>query len=172
MIPARGAGYALFGFAGLLLAVAVVSGWRGISRMAGHDDETAAVGAAAAAFVVDAGTYDWRDLAGYPIRLQPLTTGGLRHALTSAVIDPAARTQQRSVVSAVDSVSVTSLSDAVATATVTATQLRSWQDPRSGRQAERVRQRTSCRLVLEDGRWLVAEIHLLSEEPVRSDETR
>lgn len=173
MIPARGAVYALFGLAGLLLAVAVASGWHGASRLMGHEDQTTAVRTVAAAFVVAAGTYDFADAGSYTHRLEPLAVGGLRDALAPAVLDPTVRTQRRSVATEVESASVTSLSDEAAVAIVTAVQARHWFDAAVGRDTEQhVRQRTSCRLVREDGRWLVAEIRLLSEEPARLDQAR
>lgn len=173
MIPARGAGYALFALAGLLLAVAVASGWHGVSRLVGREDETTAVQTVAASFVAAAGTYDFADAGSYAHRLEPFTTGELRDALAPAVLHPTVRTQRRSVATEVESVSVTALSDEAAVAVVTAVQARQWFDAALGHDTEQhVRQRTSCRLVREDGRWLVAEIRLLSEEPARLNQAR
>ncbi|RJQ07841.1 MAG: hypothetical protein C4558_08945 [Dehalococcoidia bacterium] len=101
-----------------------------------------------------------------------MTTDALREVLAEAAIDPAVRDHQRSVATAVESVSVTAFSRGEATVVVTATQSRSWRDAKAGPQVERVRQRTSCRLAREGGRWLVAGIQLLSEEPVRADAPR
>lgn len=173
MIPARGAGYALFGFAGLLLAGAVASGWHGVSHLVGREGETIAVRSVAATFVAAGGTYDFADAGSYAHRLEPLATGELRDALAPAVLDPTVRTQRRSVATEVESVSVTALSNEAAVAIVTAVQARRWFDAAFGRETEQhVRQRTSCRLVREDGRWLVAEIRLLSEEPARLNQAR
>ncbi|MEX1022419.1 MAG: hypothetical protein WD058_04660 [Dehalococcoidia bacterium] len=178
MIPARGAGYALFGLAGLLLAVAVASGWHGVARLVGREVETTAVQTVAVSFVAAAGTYDFADAGSYAHRLEPFAVGELRDVLAPAVLapavlDPTVRTQRRSVATEVESASVTSLSDEAAVAIVTAVQSRRWFDAASGRETEQhVRQRTSCRLVHEDGRWLVAEIRLLSEEPARLDQAR
>jgi len=173
VIPARGAGYALFGLAGLLLAVAVTSGWHGVARLMGREGETAAVRTVAASFVAAAGTYDFADAGSYTHRLEPFTTGELRDALTAAALDPTVWTQRRSVATEVESVSVTALSNEAAVAIVTAIQSRHWSDAAFGRDTEQhVRQRTSCRLVREDGRWLVAEIRLLSEAPARLDQAR
>ncbi len=173
MIPARGAGYALFGLAGLLFAVAVASGWHGVSRLLGREDQTTAVRTVAAAFGAAAGTYDFADAGSYAHRLEPVAIGELRDALAATVIDPTVRTQRRSVATEVESASVTSLSDKEAVAIVTTVQARHWVDAASGRETEQdVRQRTSCRLVRGDGRWLVAEIRLLSEEPAQLDQPR
>jgi len=173
MIPARGSAYALFGLAALLTTVAIVSGWRGVSRMVGREHDTAAAAAAAARFIVAVGTYDERDLASYAGRLRSMTTDALRDALADAVLDAAAVDGRRSASTTVESVSVTAGSRGVATVVVTASQLRSWSDARSGPQVEWVRQRTSCRVVRDDDdRWRVAEVRLLSEEPVRADEPR
>jgi len=55
-----------------------------------------------------------------------------------------------------------------ATASVTAVQERWWSDPTLGTAHQQViRQRVTCRLVPEDGRWLVVELRVQSEEPVR-----
>ena len=67
----------------------------------------------------------------------------------------------------IERVSVSSLAAGAATATVWATVHRRWLDPASGRLAEaQVRQQVSCRLAREDGRWLVVEFRLLSEQPL------
>jgi len=173
VIPARGAGYALFALAGLLLAVAVASGWHGASRLMGREDETTAVRTVASAFVAAAGTYDFADAGSYTHRIEPLAVGGLRDALAPVVLDATVRTQRRSVATEVESASVTSLSDEAAVAIVTAVQSRRWFDAASGGETEQhVRQHTNCRLVHEDERWLVAEIRLLSEEPARVEQSR
>ena len=61
MIGGRGAMVALVGLAGLLLVMAVVSGWQGTTRLTGRGDDTTAVKEAASAFVEAYGTFDFRD---------------------------------------------------------------------------------------------------------------
>jgi hypothetical protein len=86
--------------------------------------------------------------------------------VASSQVDPAAASQQRTIATRVVSAQVSALSDDEATVSVTAEQLRRSVDPTSGRLIEeRVLQRVACRLALEGGRWLVAELRLLSEEP-------
>lgn len=173
MIAGRGPALAVLGLAGLLLAIAVASAWSGAARLGDRADETEAVEEAAAGFVVAYGTFDFRDPDRYTTRLIGLTTGEFRRAIAAAEIDPAAAQQRRSMSAEVESVAVTALSGGVAAATVEATQLRRSVDAASGRLAEEnVRQRVSCRLVREHGRWLVSELRLLSEEPALASSGR
>jgi hypothetical protein len=166
VIGSRGAMVALVGLAGLLLVLAVVSGWQGTSRLTDRSDETAAVEKAARSFVEAYGTFDFRDPGSYRERLLTLTTGSVREALAMSRVDPVALGQQRTMTTQVVAVEVTALSEGGATASVTAEQLRRGTDPASGQLTEeRVLQRVACRLVREEGRWLVAEFRLLSEEP-------
>jgi hypothetical protein len=166
VIGGRGAMVALVGLAGLLLVMAVVSGWQGTSRLTGRGDDTKAVEEAARAFVEAYGTFDFRDPHSYRQRLLALTTGPVREAVQASQVDPVALGQQRTMTSRAIAVQVSALSDDEATVSVTAEQLRRGVDPASGRLlAERVLQRVACRLVLGGGRWLVAEFRLLSEEP-------
>ncbi|MPY81144.1 MAG: hypothetical protein GEV04_22495 [Actinophytocola sp.] len=165
MMPGRGPAYALLGLAGLLLAIAVSSGWSGATRLADREDDRGAVGAAAAAFVTAYGSFDFRNPDGYTARLVELTAGELRTAITEAAVDPAAVAQQRASTTRIESVSVTALSDVAATATVRATHERSWRDAASGALVqEHVMQHVSLRLVREGERWLVAELLVLGEE--------
>ncbi len=169
MIGGRGAMVALVGLAGLLLVMAVVSGWQGTSRLTGRGGDTKAVEEAARAFVEAYGTFDFRDPDSYRQRLLALTTGPVREAVHASQVDPVALGQQRTMSTRVVAVQVSALSDDEATTSVTAEQLRRGVDPASGRLLEeRVLQRVACRLVLEGGRWLVAEFRLLSEEPQRT----
>ena len=170
----RGPGYALLALAALLLAVAVTSAWSGASRLAGRGEDGAArraadaasVEAAASAFVVAYGGFDYRDADSYMARLAALTSGELRAALAGAAVDPAAIAGDRRSRAAVQSVSVEALTAAVAEATVRSLHERSWLDPASGRAArEEVTQHVRLRLVREGGRWLVTEVLVMSEEP-------
>ena len=166
MIAGRGAAIAVLGLAGLLLAVAATSAWSGATRLGDRADERAAVERAAASFVVATGSFDYRDPGSYTTRLVGLTSGELRRAIASADVDPVAAAQQRSMSAAVESVTVTALAGGVAAATVEATQRRRWIDPANGQlNEEHIRQRVSCQLVREDGRWLVSELLLRSSQP-------
>jgi hypothetical protein len=157
---------ALVGLAGLLLVMAVVSGWQGTSRLTSRGDDTRAVEEAATAFVEAYGTFDFRDPGSYQQQLLALTTGTVHEAVLAADVDPAALGQQRTMTARVVSVDVTALSDDQATASVTSEQLRRAVDPASRALAdERVVQIADCRLFREAGRWLVAEFHFRSEEP-------
>lgn len=165
MIGGRGAMVALVGLAGMLLVMAIVSGWQGTSRLTSRGDDTQAVEEAATAFVEAYGTFDFRDPGSYQQRLLALTTGQVRTAVLDADVDPAALGQQRTMTASVISVDVTALSDDEATVSVTSEQLRRAVDPASGGLTdERVVQIADCRLVKEAGRWLVAEFHFRSEE--------
>jgi len=165
----RAAGYALLGCGGLLLVLAVLSGWSGAQRIGSREHDTRAVEAAAAAFVTAYGSFDHRDPDAYTTRLAALTAGALRDAVARAAVDPDAARLQRGIATEVESVSVTALSAAAATASVTAVQERRWRDPTLGTAQEQViRQRVTCRLVQEDGRWLVVELRVQSEERVRT----
>jgi hypothetical protein len=168
VIGGRATGYALLAFAGLLLVLAVMSGWSGAQRIGSREDDTRAVESAAAAFVTAYGTFDHRDPDAYATRLIALTTGAMRDALAEAAVDPDAARLRRAITTRIESVSLTALSRADATALVTAVQERRWVDPVLGTAlGEDIQQRVTCRLVQEDGRWLVVELRVQSEEPVR-----
>jgi hypothetical protein len=171
MMGGRGAMVALAGLAGLLLVMAVVSGWQGTTRLTNRGDDTKAVEEAAQALVQAYGTFDFRDPESYRQQLLALTTDSLHDAVASSQVDPAAASQQRTITTRVVSDQVSALSDDQATVSVTAEQLRRSVDPSSGRLIEeRVLQRVACRLVLQEGRWLVAEFRLLSEEPAEASQ--
>jgi hypothetical protein len=166
VIAGRGAAIAVLGLAGLLLTIAATSAWSGASRLGDRADEREAVELAAANFVVAIGSFDYRDPGGYTTRLVALTAGELRREIAAAEIDPVAAMQRRSIGAAVESVTVTALADGVAVVAVEATQQRRWIDATSQQFVEQnVRQRVSCRLVRKDGRWLVGELLLLSQQP-------
>ena len=169
MTGGRAAGYALLGCGGLLLVLAVLSGWSGAQRIGNREHDTRAVAAAAAAFVTAYGSFDHRDPDAYTTRLVALTAGPLREAVARAAVEPDAARLQRGIATEVESVAVTALSGTAATASVTAVQERRWHDPalRTSQQ-QVIRQRVTCRLVQEDGRWLVVKLRVQSEEPVRT----
>jgi len=169
----RGAAYALLGLAGLLFAIALGSGWSGASRLAARSDESAAVAEAASAFVVAYGSFDFRDPGGYIDRLAALTAGELREAVSLAAVDSQAIARQRSATATVDSVSVTALSGVAGTVSVRSTHHRSWLEPGSGALIhEQLVQTVSLRLVREGGRWLVAELAVVSQEPLDGERVR
>ena len=169
MTGGRAAGYALLGCGGLLLVLAVVSGWSGAQRIGSREHETRAVEAAAAAFVAAYGTFDHRDPDAYTAHLVALTGGALRDALARASVASDAGRRHRVIATDIESVSVTALSATGATASVTAVQERWWSDPTPGTAHQQViRQHVTCRLVQEDGRWLVVELQVQSEEPART----
>ena len=169
MTGGRAAGYALLGCGALLLVLAVLSGWSGAQRIGSREHDTRAVEDAATAFVTAYGSFDHRDPDAYTARLVALTGGALRDALARASVAPDAAPRQRVIATRVESVSVTALSATAATASVTAVQERRWRDPALGTaQQQVIRQHVTCRLVQEDGRWLVVELRVQSEEPVRT----
>jgi hypothetical protein len=156
---------AVVGLAGLLLVMALVSGWQGTTRLTSRGDDTAAVEEAARGFVEAYGTFDFRDQESYRRRLLPLTTGPLREAIASSQVDPVAVSEQRTITTRVVAVQVTALSQDQATASVTGEQVSRGVDPTAGRLVEEsIVQQVACRLVREGGRWLVAEFRLLSQE--------
>ena len=166
MIAGRGAAYALLGLAALLMVLAISSGWSGASRLASRGDEPADDPAGAAtAFVRAYGNFDYRRAERYTADLAELTTGALRDALRGAAVDGAALAEQRTSTALVESAVLDAQSGEAAVVTVRSRQERSWLDPANGRRArEAVVQLVSCRLVREDGRWLVAELVLIGEE--------
>jgi hypothetical protein len=165
--------FVVAGFAGLLLIMAVFSGWQGASRLTTRGNETEAVEESARAFVQAYGTFDFRDLESYRQRLLSLTSGTVRDGVAGSQVDPVAAGQQRTTTTSVTSVSVTAVSNDAAAASVTAVQLRRSVDPESGRLIEeQVLQRVACRLIREGDRWLVSEFRLLSEEPVSTTPQR
>lgn len=166
MTGQRGAMFVVAGFAGLLLIMAVFSGWQGASRLTTRGDETNAVEESAHAFVQAYGTFDFRDLESYRQRLLNLTSGSVRDAVAASQVDPVAAGQKRTTTTNVTSVSVTAIANDAAAASVTAVQLRRSVDLDGNLIEERVLQRVACRLIREGDRWLVSEFRLLSEEPV------
>lgn len=165
MIAGRGAMLALVGLAGLLLALAVVSGWQGTHRLTSRSDDTKAVEQAATEFVEAYGTFDFRDSTSYQERLLLLTTGHVREAVLAAAIDPSAVGQQQTMTSQVTAVTVTAMSDSVATASVTATQTKRSVDPVTGVLSDaQTLEMADCQLVKEGGTWRVAELHIRSAE--------
>ncbi|MPZ49976.1 MAG: hypothetical protein GEU75_11895 [Dehalococcoidia bacterium] len=168
MTGQRGAMFILIGFAGLLLVIAVFSGWQGASRLSDRSDDSAAVEDAARTFVEAFGTFDYRAPERHRERLLLLSTGSVLAVTANSAVDPVAVGQRRVTSTHVVSSSVSALSVDGAAVSVTAEQIRRGTDPESGEAIEEyVLQRVNCRLVSEDNRWLVAEFRLLSEEPLK-----
>lgn len=153
------------GLALVLLAAMAGSGCEAVDRLAARSDAAAAVERTAAAFVVQAGSVDPASADRYAAALLPLATGPLQHALLTAVADPRAGARERRATVRVERTVLTALSAEAASVTVVAVQSRRWSDARAGRQQEAVRQWIACRLEAVDGRWLVAELRVLAEEP-------
>jgi hypothetical protein len=165
MTGGRGAIFVLAGLSGLLVVMAVISGWQGTTRLTRQRDDTAAVEDACRSFVEAYGTFDFRDPGGYRNRLMSLTTGTLKAAVASSQIDSLALGQLRTIATEVVGVEVSALSEDDATASATAEQHRRSTDPVSGQLVdEGVIQHVACRVVLAGGSWLVAEFRLQSEE--------
>lgn len=163
----RGAMFLIAGFAGLLLIIAMFSGWQGARRLTSQVDDTAAAEEAARTFVIAFGTFDFRQPEVYRQRLLALSTGVVREATLAAGVDPVAIGQKRTTTTEVQTVTVSALSGNQASASITAEQLRKSVDSETGKLVEeRVSQRIACRLLRQDGAWLVAEFRLISEEPV------
>ncbi len=157
--------FVLAGLAGLLVVIAVMSGWQGTTRLTRQRDDTKAVEASCRSFVEAYGTFDFRDPTSYRNRLMSLTTGTLKAAVASSQIDSLALRQLRTISTEVVDVGVTALSEENATVSATAKQLRRGSDPPSGQLIdEAVIQHVACRVVAGGGLWLVTEFRLQSEE--------
>ncbi|MCZ2110109.1 MAG: hypothetical protein LC118_11180 [Dehalococcoidia bacterium] len=167
MSGGRGVMLILGGLAGTLLVIAVVSGWQGANRLRGQDQGKGDVEQAARLFVEAYGTFDFREPGAYRARLLDLSTGEVRQAITTSQVDPTALGQQQTMTTGAVSVQVTAFSETEATTSATTEQTRRAIDPATGQLREqRLRQHVALRLVPVDGRWLVAEFRLRSEEPI------
>lgn len=167
MNGARGVMLILGGLAGTLLVIAVVSGWQGANRLRGQDQGRGDVEQAARLFVEAYGTFDFREPGAYRARLLDLSTGDVREAITTSQVDPAALGQQQTMTTDAVSVQVTAFSETEATASATTEQTRRAIDPETSQLREqRLKQHVVLRLVPVDGRWLVTEFRLRSEEPI------
>lgn len=165
MIGGRAVGVMLGGFAAVLLALAVASGWQGGTRLTGRSDVAEEAENAARAFAEAYGTFDARATDSYRERLVALTTGPLREAVVQMEADPAAVAQARTLTTRVVAVQIGSLTRNRATADVLVEQRRQAVDPATGGSwDDGVRGRLTCRLVRETGRWLVAEVRLVPIE--------
>lgn len=167
MTGQRGAMFILAGFAGLLLMIALFSGFQGVNRLSDRSDDSATVEAVAREFAMAYGTYDYREPERFRDQLLELTTGVLRVMAVNPEPDPVAVGQRRITSVRVVSTAVSALSVDAAAVSITVEQVRRSSDPESGDPIEEhVRQRVNCRLVREGDRWLVAEFRLMFEEPL------
>ena len=166
MTAGRGAAYALLGLAALLMVLAAASAWSGASRLAARGDDRAAAEAAAGAFVRAYAGFDYRRAELYAPRVAALATGDLREAIASASVDGAALEERVTGTAAIESAEVRSLSGDAAVVEVRSRWERARVEPRSGGEIrEGGTQRVRLRLVRAEGRWLVAGLELVGEEP-------
>jgi len=169
MNSGRGVMLILGGLAAILLVVAIASGWQGANRLQGQGEGIGEVEQAARLFVEAYGTFDFREPDAYRERLMSLSTGDIHAAVAKSQVDPAALGQQQTMTTGTVSIQVTAYSDTEATVSATTEQTRRAVDPATGQLREqRLRQHVTCRLVRVEGRWLVAEFRLRSEEPLQS----
>jgi hypothetical protein len=169
MSGGRGVIVILGGLAATLLVIAIVSGWQGANRLRDQGDGVSEVEEAARLFVEAYGTFDFREPAAYRERLLSLSTGDVHAAIAASQVDPSALGQQQTMTTGTVSIQVTAYSDTEATVSATTEQIRRAVDPATGQLREqRLRQHVTCRLLRIDGRWLVAEFRLRSEEPLQT----
>lgn len=169
MTGGRGVMLILGGLAATLLAIAMVSGWQGANRLQGQGEGMGEVEEAARLFVEAYGTFDFREPTAYRDRLLALSTGDVHAAVAASQVDPTALGQQQTMTTGTVSVQVTAYSDTEATVAATTEQTRRAVDATTGQLREqRLRQHVTCRLVRVEGRWLVAEFRLRSEEPLQN----
>lgn len=169
MSGGRGVMLILGGLAATLLVIAIVSGWQGANRLRGQGEGMGEVEEAAWLFVEAYGTFDFREPDAYRDRLLRLSTGDVHAAVAASQVDPTALGQQQTMTTGTVSIQVTAYSDTEATVSAITEQTRRAVDPATGQLREqRLRQHVTCRLVWVEGRWLVAEFRLRSEEPLQS----
>ncbi|MGE3601555.1 MAG: hypothetical protein AB7N70_39120 [Dehalococcoidia bacterium] len=169
MTGGRGVMVILAGLAATLLVIAIVSGWQGANRLRGKGEDMSKVEEAARLFVEAYGTFDFREPAAYRERLLSLSTGDVHAAIAASQVDPTALGQQQTMATETVTVQVTAFSDTEATVSATTEQTRRAVGATTGQLREqRLRQHVTCRLLRIDGRWLVAEFRLRSEEPLQN----
>ena len=169
MTGGRGVMVILGGLAATLLVIAIASGWQGANRLRGQGEGMGEVEGAARLFVEAYGTFDFREPAAYRERLLSLSTGDVHAAVAASQVDPTALGQQQTMTTGTVSIEVTAYSDTEATVAATTEQTRRAVDATTGQLREqRLRQHVTCRLIRIQGRWLVAEFRLRSEEPLEN----
>ncbi len=167
---ARVASVALVGVACILLAASFIGcGGQG----AGHTDQgtntrqvdTSEVEAVARALVEIGGTFDYRDQKSQYDQLQPLLADKY-----SFQEDPYAVTTQRIWTTRVLATRVVSVSDDDAIVTVTSEDFRQYLPYQSSELVkEHLLRQSDCRLVLQEGQWLLSRSMTLSEEPLAQE---
>jgi hypothetical protein len=169
MTGGRGVMLILGSLATTLLVIAIVSGWQGANRLRGQGEGRSEVEAAARLFVEAYGSFDFREPAAYKARLLELSTGDVYAAIAASQVDPTALGQQQTIGTEAVTIQVTAFSDTEATVSATTEQTRRAVDITTGQlRVQRLRQHVTCRLLRIDGRWLVAEFRLRSEEPLQN----
>ncbi len=169
MSGGRGVMLILGGLAATLLVIAIVSGWQGANRLRGQGEGMSEVEEAARLFVEAYGTFDYREPAAYRERLLSLSTGDVHAAVATSQVDPTALGQKQTMKTDAVTVQVTAFADTEATVSATTEQTRRAVDATTGQLREqRLRQHVILRLVPVEGRWLVAEFRLRSEEPLQN----
>ncbi len=169
MTGGRGVMLVLGGLAATLLVTAIVSGWQGANRLRGQGEGMDEVEEAARLFVEAYGTFDFREPTAYRERLLSLSTGDVHAAVVASQVDPSALGQQQTMTTETVTVQVTAYSDTEATVSASSEQTRRAVDATTGQLREqRLRQHVTCRLIRIQGRWLVAEFRLRSEEPLQN----
>ncbi len=128
--------------------------------------DTSEVEAVARALVEIGGTFDYRDQESQYDQLQPLLAD--KYAFQE---NPTAVSSQRIETTHVTASRVDSISDNDAIVTVTSEQFRSYLPYQSSQPVkEHLLQQNDCRLVLQEGQWLVSRCMMLSEESLPQDD--
>jgi hypothetical protein len=167
----RVASLGLVGIAFALLTMATVDCGGQASKQSGGGDTTAGIDTSevekvARALVELGGTFDYRDQKSQYEQLQPLLADK-----TSFQEDPNAVSSQRIETSRATATRVDAISDNDAIVTVTADHFRSFLPSKSSEVVkEHLLQQIDCRLVREEGRWLVSRSMILSEQSLPQDE--
>ena len=171
MMMGRVAPAALAGMACMLLAMAAIGcGHQATSQTDGDNGtpgiDTSEVEAVARAFVEIAGTFDYRDQKSQYDQLQPLLADKHPFQENSYYV----RTQ-RIWTSRVLATRVVSISDDHAIVTVTYEQFGQHLPLQSSELVEEhVLRQSDCRLVLQEGQWLVSVSTTLSKEPLAQED--
>ncbi len=162
---------ALVGMACILLTTAAIGCGQQAAKQTDGDNgtpgiDTSEVEAVARAFVEIGGTFDYRDQKSHYERLQPLLAD--KYAFQE---DPYEVETQRIQTAHVTATRVVSISDHDAIVTVTSEGFRQYLPVQSSRVVEEhVLQQSDCRLVLQEGQWLVSRSRGLSQEPLSQED--
>jgi len=171
MMMGRAARAGLLGMVWALLAMAAIGCGRQATEQTDGDDgtpvvDTSEVEAVARAFVEVSGTFDYRDQESQYEQVLPLLADKMPFQENSTAVST-----QRIETSRATATRVDAISDDDAIITVTADHFRSFLPYQPSEMVEeRVLQQVDCRLVREEGRWLVSRSMILSEEPLPQEE--